>query len=107
MLAAADHLRLQELVDCLQQYLIENNSKWVEQYFELIHQTSLQSDSLLELQQCCTNLMAKFPEKIFKSLDFISLSEKSLISLIIRDDLQMDEVEIWEYVLKWGLEKHP
>ena len=64
---------------------------------------SFQSNSLLELQKFCTDLMAKAPEKIFNSLDFISLSEKSLISLIRRDDLQMDEVKIWELVLKWGL----
>ena len=47
--------------------------------------------------------MAKSPEKIFKSFDFTSLSEKSLISLIKRDDLQMKEIEVWEHVLKWGL----
>src|ERR1051325_10351978 len=90
-----------------QQYLIENESKWVEQYFELTYQTSFQSNSLSDLQQFCTDFVAKFPEKIFKSPDFTSLSEKSLISLIKRDDLQMNEVEIWEYVLKWGLKKNP
>ncbi|EXX74591.1 hypothetical protein RirG_049680 [Rhizophagus irregularis DAOM 197198w] len=51
--------------------------------------------------------MAKSPEKIFESLDFTSLPEKSLVSLIKRDDLQMREVEIWEHVLKWVLEKNP
>jgi hypothetical protein len=51
--------------------------------------------------------MAKSPEKVFKSLDFTSLSENSLISLIKRDDLQMKEIEIWEHVLKWGFEKNP
>ncbi len=50
--------------------------------------------------------MAKSPEKIFKSFDFTLLSEKSLISLIKRNDLQMEEIEIWEYVLKWGLEQN-
>ncbi|CAB4436721.1 unnamed protein product [Rhizophagus irregularis] len=107
ILVAADQLLLQELIDYLQTYLIENKSEWMEQYFELIHQTGFQSNSLLELQQYCTNFMAKFPEKIFKSLDFTSLSEKSLISLIKRDDLQMKEIEIWDHVLKWGLEKNP
>src|SRR6266540_7127293 len=51
--------------------------------------------------------MASFPEKVFKSFDFTSLPEKSLISLIKRDDLQMKEVEIWDYVLKWGLAQNP
>ena len=107
ILLAADELFLQELIDYLQKYLIENKAKWMQQYFELTHRTSFQSNSLLELQQFCTNFMATSPEKVFKSFDFVSLPETSLISLIKRDDLQMKEIEVWEYVLKWGLEKNP
>jgi hypothetical protein len=103
ILLAADELLLQELVDYLQKYFIENKSEWMEQHFELIHRTSFQSNSLLKIQQFCTNFMASSPEKIFKSLDFTSLPEKSLVQLIKRDDLQMKEVEVWEHVIKWGL----
>ncbi len=104
---AANELLLQELVDYLQTYLIESKADWMEQHFELIHQTSFQSNNLLELQRFCTNLMASFPEKVFKSFDFTSLPEKSLISLIKKEYLQMKEVEIWDYVLKWGLAQNP
>ncbi|EXX62524.1 uncharacterized protein OCT59_025431 [Rhizophagus irregularis] len=107
ILIAAEELFLQELVDYLQKYFIENKSEWMEQHFELIHRTSFQSNSLLELQQFCTNFMANSPEKIFKSFDFTSLPEKSLVQLIKRDDLQMKEIEVWEYVLKWGLAQNP
>ena len=107
VLLAADELLLQELVDYLQKYLIENKSEWMEQHFELIHRTSFQFNSLLELQQFCTDFMVKTPEKVFKSLDFTSLPEKSLVQLIKRDDLQMKEVEVWEHVLKWGLAQNP
>ena len=79
----------------------------MEQHFELTHRTSFQSNNLLEIQQVCTDFMAKSPEKIFKSLDFTLLPEKSLISLIKRDDLQMKEIEVWEHVLKWGLAQNP
>ncbi|GBC11628.2 BTB/POZ protein [Rhizophagus irregularis DAOM 181602=DAOM 197198] len=106
-LVAADELHLKELVNYLQNYLIENNSEWLEQHFELTHRTSFQSNSLSELQNFCTNLMAESPDKIFKSIDFTSLPEKSLISLIKRDDLHMREVEVWEHVLKWGLAQNP
>jgi hypothetical protein len=107
LLLATDELLLQELVDYLQKYLIENKSEWMEQHFELIHKSSFQSNSLLELQQFCTDFMVKSPEKIFESLDFTSLPEKSLIQLIKRDDLQMKEIEVWEHVLKWGLAQNP
>ncbi|RGB27275.1 hypothetical protein C1646_799178, partial [Rhizophagus diaphanus] len=107
ILLAADELLLQEVVDYLQKYFIDNKSEWMEQHFELVHRTSFQSNSLLELQQFCTNFMANSPEKIFISLDFISLPEKSLVQLIKRDDLQMKEIEVWEHVLKWGLAQNP
>ncbi|CAB4438883.1 unnamed protein product [Rhizophagus irregularis] len=107
ILSAADELHLQELVDYLQKYLIENKVEWMEQHFGLVYQTGIQHNSLLELQNFCTNYMTKSPHKVFKSFDFISLSEKSLVSLIKRDDLQMKEVEVWDHVLKWGLEKNP
>ena len=70
VLVNADKLFLQELVDYLQGYFIENKSEWMEQHFELTHRASFQSNNLLKLQQFCTDLMAKSPEKIFKSLDF-------------------------------------
>jgi hypothetical protein len=105
-LIVAGKLHLQELVEFLQKYLIENRAEVMEQQFELTYQTSFQSNSLLELQQFCTDYMAKSPEKI-KSLSFTSFSERSLISIIKRDDLKMDEVKIWDYVLKWGLARNP
>ncbi|GBB85448.1 hypothetical protein RclHR1_00120002 [Rhizophagus clarus] len=108
ILVAADELHLQELIDYLQKYLIDNKSEWIEQHFGFTQKISSKSNNLLELQEFCTNLMAQFPEKMFKSFDFTSLSEKSLISLIKRDDLQMKEIEVWERVLEWGLaQNHP
>ncbi|EXX60368.1 uncharacterized protein OCT59_003278 [Rhizophagus irregularis] len=107
VMVAADELLLQEIVDYLQNYLIKNKSDWIEQHFEFIHRTSFQSNYLLGLQQFCTDLMAKSPEKIFKSLDFTSLPEKSLVQLIKKDYLQMREVKVWEHLLKWGLSQNP
>ncbi|CAB4438907.1 unnamed protein product [Rhizophagus irregularis] len=95
ILSAADELHLQELTDYLQEYLIEDKFEWMEQHFKLTHRTSFKSNSLLRLQKFCTDLMAKSPKKVFKSFDFTSLPEKSLVLLISRDDLQMKEVEIW------------
>src|SRR5215213_3370880 len=79
----------------------------MEQHFELVRRTSFQHNHLLELQKFCTDFMTRSPEKIFKSLDFTSLPEKSLVSLLKRDYLQMKEIEVWEHVLKWGLAQNP
>ena len=82
-MAAADVLRLQEPIDYLQKYLIENKSVWMEEHFEITQRVSSQSNSLFELQQFCTDFIAKSPEKIFKSPYFTSLSEKILTSVLV------------------------
>jgi len=65
----------------------------------------LKHDSFLKLQKFCTDLIS--PEKIFNSPDFTSISEKSLISLIQNDNLQVSEFQVWEHVFKWGLAQNP
>ena len=83
ILEAANELSLQELIDYLQIYLIEKKAKWIEQNFNLINQTSFGNDSFLKLQQFCTELISKEPEKIFKSVDFVSISELHFFKAII------------------------
>jgi hypothetical protein len=73
----------------------------------LIYQTSFNNDSFLKLQNFCTELISKEPKKVFNSKDFNSISEKCLISLIQRDNIRMDDIKVWEYVLKWGIAQNP
>ncbi|CAB4427795.1 unnamed protein product [Rhizophagus irregularis] len=107
ILVTASELSLHELISHLQSFLINNKASWMEQNFTLIYQISFENDAFLELQKFCTKLMSKEPEKIFKSPDFTSISEKSLISIIQNDNLQIGEVQIWEHVLKWGIAQNP
>src|SRR3954451_6323323 len=79
----------------------------MEKHFVIVQQFSSQSNNLPKLQQFCADIIAKSPEKIFKSTYFTSLPEKFLVQIIKNDDLQMKEVEIWEHVLKWGLAQNP
>jgi hypothetical protein len=100
-------LSLQELIPHLQSFLIKNKTKWTEQNFSLIYQTSFKNDSFLDLREFCTELISEQPEKIFNSSDFTSIPEKALISLIQHNNHQMNEIQIWEHVLKWGIAQNP
>ncbi|GET03427.1 carbohydrate-binding module family 13 protein [Rhizophagus clarus] len=103
LLVAANELNLQELVAHIQSFLIENKVNWMEQNFDLIYQTSFEDNSFLDLQKYCNDLISNEPDKIFESQNFTSIPEKLLISVIQNDNLQMSEIQIWEYVLKWGI----
>jgi hypothetical protein len=106
-LVAASELDLQELVNHLQSFLINNNTTWMEKNFSVIYQTSFENNSLLELQNYCIDIISKKPDKIFNSLNFSSIPEKILISIIQNDNLKMNEVQVWKHVLKWGLNQNP
>uniref|UniRef100_U9TC17 Kelch-like protein 17 n=1 Tax=Rhizophagus irregularis (strain DAOM 181602 / DAOM 197198 / MUCL 43194) TaxID=747089 RepID=U9TC17_RHIID len=106
-LVAASEFDLQELVNHLQSFLIQKHTSWIIKNFSLIYQTSLENNSLLELQNYCNDLITNKPDKIFNSNNFSSIPENILISLIQNNNLKMNEVQIWNHVLKWGLDQNP
>ncbi|RIB29222.1 hypothetical protein C2G38_1212292 [Gigaspora rosea] len=106
MLIAYEFL-FDELAKQLEIYLIETEAHWLRLHFTRIHQISFQNYKLQELQKWCNDIVAKYPDKIFDSEDFFSLQEHALVSLISRDDLQMEEVKIWNRVIEWGIEQNP
>ncbi|GES76365.1 carbohydrate-binding module family 13 protein [Rhizophagus clarus] len=79
----------------------------MEKNFNMIYQTSFEDYTFMELQKYCTDLISKEPNKIFNSLNFSSISDKLLLTIIQSDNLQMGEIQLWEYVLKWGLAQNP
>ncbi|RGB37373.1 hypothetical protein C1646_781536, partial [Rhizophagus diaphanus] len=106
-LISAGELYLQELIKYLQSFLIKNKSEWMEQNFDIVYNASFENDSFLDLQNYCTDLISKQPDKIFNSLNFSLIPEKLLISVIQNNDLQTTEIQVWDHVLKWGLSQHP
>ncbi|RHZ85167.1 hypothetical protein Glove_71g62 [Diversispora epigaea] len=58
---------------------------------------------LIAHENFCNDIVVKYPNLIFDADNFASLEESALISLLERDDLQMEEVKIWDYVIKWVL----
>ncbi|RIB04225.1 hypothetical protein C2G38_2222944 [Gigaspora rosea] len=103
LILVASEFLLDELVNHLETQLINENAHWLRLNFTNIYHKSFQNENLRELQKWSNDILAKYPEKIFESEEFATLPENALISLIKRDDLQMDEGKIWEHVIRWGI----
>ncbi|RHZ76562.1 hypothetical protein Glove_196g74 [Diversispora epigaea] len=102
MMAAAE-FELGELTKKLENLLIETKSSWLKSHFSLIYRSIFHGNKFKALEKFCNDIVAKYPSLIFDANDFSSLQESALISLLNRDDLQLEEVIIWEYVIKWGI----
>ncbi|RIB22779.1 hypothetical protein C2G38_2140074 [Gigaspora rosea] len=107
LLVPSKKLGLAELVEYIQSYLIDNKAFWLRLKFTQVYSTIFQDNNLKALQTFCTDILAKHPNLIFDSKDFTSIQENALVTLLKRDDLQIEESEIWDKVIQWGKAKTP
>ncbi|RHZ60866.1 hypothetical protein Glove_350g178 [Diversispora epigaea] len=106
LVIASNELELDELVKHLQTYLVNNGAPWLRLKFAQICRTSYQIKNLEIIRDFYNDIIAKHPNTIFESENFLSLPEGALISILKQDDLQLEEGKIWEYVIKWGKAKN-
>ncbi|RGB34322.1 hypothetical protein C1646_760659 [Rhizophagus diaphanus] len=96
VLITAEELLLQELVDYLQNYFIENQTEWMEKHFiELTNQISFKSNNLLELQKFYSDIWTDNDFKMIKDtlkiclplIRFYSLSSEEFLKKLLNQKL--------------------
>ncbi|RHZ48284.1 hypothetical protein Glove_553g21 [Diversispora epigaea] len=101
LLMTANQFQLEELVARLQPFLIENHPSWLKSNFYKIYHSSFQPGFTV-LRKFCNDIIVNHPNLIFESNDFNTLPEADLVSIIQSDDLQLEEPQVWDYVIQWG-----
>src|SRR5207244_541038 len=56
-----------------------------------------------QLQDYCFESIYEYPEPFFNSPEFPTSEKSLLLRLIQRDDLIIEEIELWNYLIKWGI----
>jgi hypothetical protein len=80
--------------------LLKNESAWKlpKDFFILC-----QHDHFTSLYQVAIKLVCKDPKLIFKSKKFLNLEQQHLIQILKCDELKLEEIEIWNYLIEWGI----
>ncbi|CAG8500609.1 17617_t:CDS:2 [Acaulospora colombiana] len=107
LLVASDELLLEELFQHVQSHLIKKESAWIKQNFVTILHTIFRLVSCKELKDYCLELICDNPKPLFDSENFPSLDKDIFLQLIKRDELNFEEVDIWEHLIKWGIYQTP
>ncbi|GBC00364.1 hypothetical protein RclHR1_03830003 [Rhizophagus clarus] len=107
LLVASDELLLEELLSHVQGYLIEKQTTWVEKNFVLVLHTVFKLSSCKKLQDHCLESICADPQPFITSKDFPSLDKDILYGLLKRDDLNIEEIVVWDYLIKWGIQQTP
>jgi hypothetical protein len=103
-LAASDELLLEELVDYLQDYLIEQQKCWVQHNSVLILNKFARCK---KLQDFCFETICGNSKPFITSKTFFSLNKDILYNLLKRDDFQIEDDVAWDCLIKWGIEQTP
>ncbi|RHZ73564.1 hypothetical protein Glove_230g189 [Diversispora epigaea] len=102
LMVVANELEFEELSEKLENRLIESKASWLRTRFSFVYHSIFKHNKFKNLENFCNDIIVKHPSTIFESAEFTSLHESALTSILKRDDLQMKESEIWDYVIKWG-----
>ncbi|GBB89314.1 hypothetical protein RclHR1_00160030 [Rhizophagus clarus] len=101
LLIAVDELDIQQLISYIQEYLIEHQTEFLDQNPTGILEIVYQHETFTELWNFFLEKICEDPKILFNSDKFIDLKAPPLGMLLKRDDLNMEEIDIWENLLKW------
>ena len=90
----------------IQEYLIKHRDDLLRQNPVEILETFYQHEPFTDLYNCCLEKICNDPKMIFDSDKFISLKAPLLELLLKRDNFDLDEITIWDRLIKWGLAQH-
>ncbi|RHZ82639.1 hypothetical protein Glove_106g18 [Diversispora epigaea] len=109
LMILADEFEFEELFKQVEIYLTETKASWLRGHFSLIYHTIFKQNNnkFKLLENFCNDIIAEYPNIIFDSEDFNSLSESAFVSIIKMDNLQMEEIKIWDKVIQWGINQNP
>src|SRR6266511_1668855 len=102
LLEACDELDINELIDDLQNYLLIEEHEWIQQNLIYVYKVSATHQSFTILQ----NFFDKNPKLFLQSDDLASVEKPLLKCVIDRDDLEMNEIDIFGSLIQWGIGQH-
>ena len=95
LLIAVDELNIQPLISHIQEYLIEHKTEFLHQNPAGILETVYQHEMFTDLWRFCIEIICNEPKILFNSDNFINLKAPLLELLLKRDDLYLNEIEIY------------
>ncbi|GES85077.1 BTB/POZ domain-containing protein [Rhizophagus clarus] len=106
LLIATDEINIPTLIHYIQEYLIKHQDKFLQQSPIEILEYVYQHETFTELWNFCLENVCVEPDILFKSDKFICLKAPLLELLLKRDNLSLDEIIVWDNLIKWCLAQH-
>ncbi|CAB4382959.1 unnamed protein product [Rhizophagus irregularis] len=108
LLIAADEINLVELISYIQNHIVKLKKEWSEKdIIKLFNILSCRQEVFNTLYVYFRDIISNNPGRFFNESNlFIELENDAFLSLIQNDDFDMEEIEIWNNLLKWAISKN-
>ncbi|GBB89880.1 hypothetical protein RclHR1_01670031 [Rhizophagus clarus] len=103
LLIASDELLINELLDHIQDHLINVKTEWLKKNFSTVLHVVFERETCKGLQIYCMDKICWNPKIIFDSKEFLKFEDYILVALLKQENLQIEEIELWDYLIKWGI----
>ncbi|GBC17616.1 hypothetical protein GLOIN_2v1872250 [Rhizophagus irregularis DAOM 181602=DAOM 197198] len=100
LLIAVNEINIQRLIDYIQEYMIKNKDNYVQQNSIEILEKIHQNNAFVVLQNICIKKICEDTQILLSK--FNSLSASLLELILNRDDLPLDEIVIWDNLIRWA-----
>ncbi|KAF0447708.1 BTB/POZ protein [Gigaspora margarita] len=104
LLVAVDELLLRDFIDKLKLFIHQKLENLIKQDAISVLEMFFQYDICESFREPCLHLICTYPDTLFMHHNFIQLEKSLLIHILQCDSLgTLNEIEIWNYLLKWGI----
>ncbi|RHZ86410.1 hypothetical protein Glove_51g60 [Diversispora epigaea] len=110
LLLASDELALVELAEYIQFRVTCVGDAWTKRHIvQLFNFMSSHDENVFNilLKYLMNDIIAHETKLLFDSEDLKNLEEEIMLRILKQDYIQLEEIEIWEYCLKWGISQLP
>ncbi|CAI2171607.1 16834_t:CDS:2 [Funneliformis geosporum] len=107
LLDVSDELNFKRLIHHVQVHLIKQQSDWIQRNIALVIHKAFKIANCKLLQDHCIEIICEDPSPFITSRDFLSLDKDILYVLLKRDDLQIEEIVLWDNLIEWGIKQTP
>src|SRR5438034_8876404 len=107
LLLPSNEFELQPLVTYIQETLIKNHVDFIIKNNPEIIELTYQQKLLTKLWDFCIQEICYEPDRLFKSTKFLTLNPAILEIILKQDHCNIDEIIIWENLLKWMCGQQP
>ncbi|RIA83347.1 hypothetical protein C1645_833994 [Glomus cerebriforme] len=114
LLVAADELGLYTLSEYIQKFVVDNQIFLFHDRKELLKndpvgilEVIFQYDSLAALKEYCLKVICQEPDILFDPNKISAIPAQILETLLIREDLALDEIDVWNKLVTWAHAQHP